>query len=372
MTTWATDIVMTPPEIPATMGAAVLHGRRDLRFDRVPVPEAAAGELLIEVTAVGVCGTDAAEWAYGAKLMPLEVRHPVTGHVGPMTIGHEFAGRVVAVGAGVEQTWIGRLVASCGAGPCGTCDLCVTGRSNLCRRYWSVGLHRDGALASYVAAPVASCVDAGAWGLNEYEAALVQPMSIAVHAARRSGVVAGDVAIVQGIGGIGTFLIHVLVDIGATAVAVDLDEQRLALARDLGAHTTIRGGTDSAAADISGTWGEALPVFFEVTGSQRGMDLAIDIVPMGTTIVAVGIAKTAMPVDLGRVTVRELSIIGTNAMVRETDLDAAARLVAARAGRWDAVAPAPLPFDRVVDDALAPIAEGRPPAVKSLVLPPKR
>jgi (R,R)-butanediol dehydrogenase/meso-butanediol dehydrogenase/diacetyl reductase len=361
---------MTPPETPATMRAAVLHGRRDLRLERVPVPEAGEGELLIEVTAVGVCGTDAAEWAHGAKLMPLEVRHPVTGHLGPMTIGHEFAGRVVGVGSGVDDEWIGRLVASCGAGPCGTCDLCITGRSNLCRRYWSVGLHRDGALAPYVAAPVASCVDAGAWGLGEHEAALVQPMSIAVHAARRSSVVAGDVAIVQGIGGIGTFLIHVLVDLGATVVAVDLDEGRLALARDLGAHATIRGGTDSAASQIAATWGESLPVFFEVTGSQRGMDLAIEIVPMGTTIVAVGIAKTATPVDLGRVTVRELSIIGTNAMVRETDLDTAARLVAARAGRWDAVAPAPLPFDRVVDDALAPIAEGRPPAVKSLVLPP--
>ena len=296
---------MTSPEIPATTRAAVLHGRRDLRFDTVRVPEAAAGELLIEVTAVGVCGTDAAEWAYGAKLMPIEVRHPVTGHLGPMTIGHEFAGRVVAVGPGVDDAWLDRLVASRGAGPCGSCDLCLTGRSNLCRRYWSVGLHRDGALASYVAAPAASCVDAGAWGLGEHEAALVQPMSIAVHAARRSGVVAGDVA-----------------------------------------------------------------VFFEVTGSQRGMDLAIETVPMGTTIVAVGIAKAAMPVDLGRVTVRELSIIGTNAMVRETDLDVAARLVAARAGRWDAVAPAPLPFERVVEDALVPIAEGRPPAVKSLVLPP--
>lgn len=361
---------MTSPEIPATMRAAVLHGRRDLRFDTVRVPEAAAGELLIEVTAVGVCGTDAAEWAYGAKLMPIEVRHPVTGHLGPMTIGHEFAGRVVAVGPGVDDAWLDRLVASCGAGPCGSCDLCHTGRSNLCRRYWSVGLHRDGALASYVAAPAASCVDAGAWGLGEHEAALVQPMSIAVHAARRSGVVAGDVAVVQGVGGIGTFLIHVLVDLGATVVAVDLDEQRLALAHDLGAHTTIRGGTGTSAAEIAAAWGDALPVFFEVTGSQRGMDLAIETVPMGTTIVAVGIAKAAMPVDLGRVTVRELSIIGTNAMVRETDLDVAARLVAARAGRWDAVAPAPLPFERVVEDALVPIAEGRPPAVKSLVLPP--
>lgn len=362
---------MTATEIPATMRAAVLHGRRDLRVEEVETPAAGPGELLIEVTAVGVCGTDASEWAYGPKLLPIEVRHPVTGHLGPMTMGHEFAGRVVGVGDGVDPSWAGRLVASCGAAPCGDCELCRSGRSNVCRRYSAVGLHRPGALARYVTAPVASCVDADAWGIDEREAALVQPMSIAVHAARRSGVTAADVAVVQGVGGIGAFLIHVLADLGAHVIAVDLDPHRLELARELGAERTIVGATDETPGLISAAWGESIPVFFEVTGSARGMDLAIDIVPMGTTIVAVGIAKAPAPVDLGRVTVRELTLVGTNAMVRETDLADAARLVAARAGRWDAVAAPPLPFEHLVDGALAPIAEGRPPAVKSIVLPPR-
>jgi (R,R)-butanediol dehydrogenase/meso-butanediol dehydrogenase/diacetyl reductase len=352
------------------MHAAVLHGRRDLRVEEVPTPVAGAGELLIEVTAVGVCGTDASEWAGGPKLLPVEVRHPVTGHVGPLTMGHEFAGRVVAVGPGADPSWTGRLVASCGAAPCGECDLCRGGRSNVCRRYSAVGLHRPGALARYVTAPAVSCVDAGARGLDEHEAALVQPMSIAVHSARRSGVRSGDVAVVQGVGGIGAFLIHVLTDLGARVVAVDLDPARLELARQLGAETTILAGTDEAAAEIEAAWGDELPVFFEVTGSPRGMDLAIRIVPMGTTIVAVGIGKAPAPVDLGRVTVRELTLVGTNAMVRETDLDDAVRLVALRAGRWQLVAPAPLAFEDLVDGALEPIAEGRPPAVKTLVLPP--
>ena len=362
---------MSVTEIPATMRAAVLHGRRDLRVEEVPVPTAAAGELLLEVTAVGVCGTDASEWANGPKLLPVEVAHPVTGHVGPITMGHEFAGRVVAVGEGVDPSWMGRLVASCGAAPCGECDLCRSGRSNVCRRYSAVGLHRPGALARYVTAPVASCVDAGAWGIDEHEAALVQPMTIALHAARRSGVTPADVAVVQGVGGIGAFLIHVLADLGVRVIAVDLDAQRLDLARELGADVTIAGGTDEAPGQISAAWGDGIPVFFEVTGSARGMDLAIDIVPMGTTIVAVGIAKAPAPVDLGRVTVRELTLVGTNAMVRETDLDDAARLVAARAGRWDAVAPTPLPFEDLVGGALELIAAGRPPAVKSIVLPPE-
>lgn len=363
---------MTAAEIPTTMRAAVLHGRRDLRLETVPAPVAGPGELLLEVTAVGVCGTDAAEWAHGPKLMPIDAAHPVTGHRGPLTMGHEFAGRVVAVGPGVDGAWIGRLVASCGAAPCGHCALCRDGRSNVCRRYAAVGLHRHGALARFVATPAASCVAVDTWGLGEQEAALVQPVTIALHAARRSGVAGGDIAVVQGVGGIGVFLIHVLVDLGVRVIAVDLDPARLELACEMGAETAILGGTAEAPAEIAASWGDELPVFFEVTGSAPGMNLAIDIVPMGTTIVAVGIAKAPAAVDLGRVTVREISLIGTNAMVRETDLEDAARLVAARAGGWGAVTGEPVPFDRLVDDALTPIAEGRPAAVKTIVLPPAR
>lgn len=353
-----------------TMIAAVLHGRHDLRFERVPVPRATRGELLVEVTTVGVCGTDAAEWEYGPKLMPLESRHPVTGHLGPLVIGHEFAGRVVAVGEGVDETLLGRLVASCGAAPCGDCAECTGGRSNVCRRYAAVGLHRHGALARYVTVPAASCVDVGALGVDDVDAALVQPVSIAVHAARRSGVGAGDVAVVQGVGGVGAFLIHVLASRGVRVVAVDLAADRLRVARELGAETTVVGGTDDTAAALVATWAARIPVFFEVTGTPRGVALALEVVPMGTTIAQVGIAKAAFPLDLGRVTVRELSLIGTNAMVRETDLADAARLVAARAGRWVLVAPAPIAAERIVDDALRPIAEGRPPAIKTLVRPP--
>ncbi|MDN3496242.1 alcohol dehydrogenase catalytic domain-containing protein [Planococcus sp. APC 4015] len=354
----------------ATMQAAVLHGRRDLRIERVPVPRPGPGEVLIEVTSVGVCGTDAAEWGNGPKLMPVEARHPVTGHHGPLIMGHEFAGRVVGIGAGVGEHWQGALVASCGAAPCGECAECTAGRSNVCRRYWAVGLHRDGALADYVTAPAASCVEVESLGIGEHEAALVQPMSIAVHAARRSGASAGDRVVVQGVGGVGAFLIHVLVALGAEVIAVDLDRARLDVAQQLGASRTIVGGSDTTAAELEQAWGDVIPVFFEVSGTARGLSLAVDVVPMGTTVVVVGIAKEPYPVDMARITVRELSLIGTNAMVRETDLTDAARLVAERAGRWDLVAPLPVPFSAVVRDALAVIADGRPPAIKTLVLPP--
>ncbi|CAN5239505.1 2,3-butanediol dehydrogenase [soil metagenome] len=351
------------------MQAAVLHGKGDVRFEQVAVPQALPGELLLEVSAVGVCGTDATEWAYGPKLFPVEVRHPVTGHLGPMVLGHEFAGTVVDAGIGVDESWIGKLVASCGAMPCGECEECTSDRSNLCRRYAAVGLHRDGALARYVSTPVESCVDVGVLGLSPDEAALAQPMAIAVHAMRRARLRKGAVAVVQGVGGIGAFLIHALVDAGAHVVAVDLAQERLDIAAELGAQVTILAGTPEAEGQIAAQFETSIPVFFEVTGSDPGLQLAIDIVPMGTEIVMVGIQKAPRTVDLARVTVRELSLIGTNAMVRETDFPEAARLVAVRRGGWGRIAPDPLPLEQLVDWALRPMSEGRPPAIKTLIRP---
>lgn len=362
----STDSAINPVK---TMRAAVMYGKGDIRIERVPIPDAQPGELLLEVTAVGVCGTDATEWAHGPKLFPIDVEHPVTGHNGPMIIGHEFAGYVVAVGEGVDPAWNGRLVASCGSMPCGKCDECTSGRSNLCRLYAAVGLHRDGALAEFVSADVDSCVDVGSLGLNPQEAALVQPMAIAVHSMKRSGIRPGDVAVVQGVGGIGAFLIYALVQNGARVVAVDLDPERLDIARSLGAHLTILAGTASSTAEITAEFAETIPVFFEVTGSEPGLQLALEVVPMGTNIVMVGIHKAPRVTDLARVTVRELSLVGTNALVRETDFPEAARLVAQRSGQWGDIAPTPLPLENLVDGALRPMSEGRPPAVKTLILP---
>lgn len=351
------------------MRAAVMHGRGDLRIEEVPVPDARDGELLLEVSTVGVCGTDASEWAHGPALFPIEAPHPVTGHHGPMILGHEFSGIVVDVGAAVDRSWIGRLVASCGSIACGECDRCRSGRSNLCVGYAAVGLHRDGALARYVSTPVGNCLEVGSLGIDPHEAALVQPMAIAVHAIERSRVRHDNVAVVQGVGGIGAFLVHALHDAGIAVVAVDLDPRRLELATELGTQATIRAGEPDVEAAINAEVGDRIPVFFEVTGSGPGLEVALRVVPMGATVVLVGIQKAPRTIDLARVTTREIDLIGTNALVRETDFPAGARLVARRRGGWGALAPPPLPLEDVVEGALRPMAEGRPPAVKTCIRP---
>jgi (R,R)-butanediol dehydrogenase/meso-butanediol dehydrogenase/diacetyl reductase len=289
--------------VPATMRAVVYHGQHDVRYEEVPVPVPAPGELLLEVGTVGVCGSDVAEWAFGPHQHPFDAPHPATGHQGPIVPGHEFSGTVVALGDGVAPEWLGAQVASCGSVACGRCDACLRGQSNQCRQYNGVGLHRAGALAGYVTTPVENCAVVDGLGISLDEAALCQPMSIAVHNVSRAGDVEGQTVIVQGVGGIGAFLVYALVESGARVVATDRDPERLGIARELGAAATVlvgSGSGDDREAVLEAVGDHELRVIFEVSGSRPGVLSALDLAPRGCRIVLVGIQKAPIEVDLGR------------------------------------------------------------------------
>ena len=190
------------------MKAAVYHGRGDIRLEGPPAARAGDRELLVRVTGVGICGTDASEYAAGPQMFPIDRAHPVTGHNGPMVPGHEFAGVVAGTGRGVTGFAEGDPIA-CGAGvSCGTCRACAAGRTNLCEHYWTVGLQRDGALAEFTAVPAAACVNLTERALASDVAAMAQPMSIAVHATARGRLSRGETAVVVGTGGIGAFVVY--------------------------------------------------------------------------------------------------------------------------------------------------------------------
>ncbi|MBO9521391.1 MAG: alcohol dehydrogenase catalytic domain-containing protein [Nocardioidaceae bacterium] len=355
----------------ATMTAAVYHGPRDVRIETVEVPAPGPGELLVRVGTVGVCGTDAAEWSSGPHLHPLHTTHPATGHVGPTIPGHEFSGTVEAVGAGVASGWLGTLVASTGSVSCGTCPACGRGESNQCDSYAGVGLHRHGALAEFVVTPAYSCVDAGSHGLGADEAALCQPMAIAVHAARRAGQLPrGSAVVVQGVGGVGVFLVFALVRAGLEVIATDVDEARLELARAMGATLVRNVGAGGEGPLPPALLREAdVRAFFEVSGSEAGLATALESAPRGCRIVLLGIQKHRSSVDLARLTLHEQTLVGTNALAYEADLPRAAGLIAEGQGLWARVAPTVVPLSRLVEDALAPLAAGHAAAVKTLVAP---
>lgn len=348
------------------MRAAVLHGRGDVRIETVPVPRPAAGEVLLRVGTVGLCGTDASEFAHGPRMMPVAEPHPVTGHHGPMVIGHEFSGWVARVGDGVDPALRGRLVASCGAISCGACWQCQRGRTNMCVNYAAVGLHRDGAAAEHVTTPLANCLLADDHGLGPDAAALGQPMSIAVHARSRGRATAGERAILLGAGGIGAFLTYALSTAGVATLVVDPDAGRRELAARLGARATAPPEEVGGAAEVLGG---PPHVVFEASGTAAGLQAALETLPPGGRLVLVGLQKQPTELDLRKLTLTELELIGTNAMQRQPDFDQALRLVAGRADGWADVAPSARALDEIVTHGLAPLAAGRPGAVKILVDP---
>ncbi len=350
------------------MRAAVYHGPRDIRIEQVPRPRPAAGEVLVRVHANGICGTDASEFT-GAQMYPLHARHGLTGHLGPLIPGHEFAGRIAEVGDDVEGFTEGEPAVTGAALWCGECAQCRAGRTSICVHYATVGLHRDGGLAEFVRVPAHIVFRAAPFGLSDDLAVLTQPMAIAVHALRRGRPQAGENVLVIGAGGIGAFLTFALAEHGTSVVAADLSAERLAIARGLGAIETVRAGDAAALTGELTRLGFVPTLVFEVTGSDAGVAAAIAAVDAGGRLVEVGIAKHPIAIDARRVTTKELEIVGTNALIGRDDVPEAARLLAVDPAVWQAVAPNAIALDRVVEEGLVPMLEGRAAQIKLLVDP---
>lgn len=352
------------------MRAAVYYGRHDLRIEDVPEPEPGPGELLLEVHAVGVCGTDAAEWEHGPAIYSVPGPHPVTGHTGPLIPGHELSGRVVALGPGVSSFGPGAIVA-CGAGFVPKHDAWAeAGKPTLSSEYATVGLQRQGGLAQLVAVPAGICLDVAPYGLGEDAAALAQPMAIAVHSLRRSRPEPGEHAVVIGAGGIGAFLIHAASNLGLRLTVADLAPERLGIAAALGAETLI--GPDEAGDVRAALGGRGIgpTLVYEVTGTESGLAQALAVAePAGARVVLTGLHEHPRTIDLRRVTLREIELIGTNAHVGDVDLPEAVRLLAARREGWQDVAPEAFPLGELLEEGILPMLERRATRIKTLIDP---
>jgi (R,R)-butanediol dehydrogenase / meso-butanediol dehydrogenase / diacetyl reductase len=331
--------------VDGVMQAARFYAAGDVRVERVPRPaEPGPGEVLLRIVAAGICGSDALEYRAGPVLA-----------TPPVTLGHEFAGEVVAVGPEVESLAVGALVA-CGAGmSCGECEPCRSGRTNLCTSYATIGFHRDGGLAELCLAPADICIEVD---LPPRVAALAQPMAIAVHAMRRGRVAVGEEVLIIGAGGIGSFLTYALTERGACVSVVDLDEHRLEVASALGARRAISSLPEPLTASV----------VFEVSGAKAPLEHAVAALPRGGRVVVVGVQKEPPAVDFRRVALDELELIGTVAHVCKEDLPEAVRLLASRES-WDDVAPAVIALQDLIKGGLRPLAEGTSSQIKTLIDP---
>jgi (R,R)-butanediol dehydrogenase / meso-butanediol dehydrogenase / diacetyl reductase len=352
-----------------TMRAARIHGQGDLRVEERPIPEPGPGDVLLRITGAGICGTDATLFRLGTAVVPAgtEARWPIV-------LGHEFAGAVVDAGAGVDGIAVGDVVA-CGAGvSCGDCARCREGRTNLCLRYATAGVHRDGGLAGYCVVPAAICEPTARHGVTGDAAALAQPMAVAEHAVAVAGLREGERALVLGAGGIGSFATWAASSRGAEVTVFERDAGRLAIAAALGAARTVAADADVEPLEQLAARGP-FDVVYEMSGAQGPLDAAVALTRPGGRLVAVGVHGVRRPIDLDRITLQEITLHGTLAHVRAVDLPRALDLVGARAASWADVAPVVVGLDALTGDSgpagavASAAADGGAPPIKTLIDP---
>jgi L-iditol 2-dehydrogenase len=215
--------------------AAVLHSAGEIRIEERERPQPGPREVLVEVAAVGVCGSDVHYYEHG-RIGPFVVE-------APLVLGHESAGRVVELGDGASKHAVGDRVTLEPGVPCGRCRECRAGRYNLCEdvRFFATP-PIDGAFAEFVAIHE-DFAFALPDSLSDEEGALMEPLSVGVWACRKAGVSAGDRVLVTGAGPIGQLAMQCALAFGATEVTVsDVNERRLALAERTGATRVVRAG----------------------------------------------------------------------------------------------------------------------------------
>jgi (R,R)-butanediol dehydrogenase / meso-butanediol dehydrogenase / diacetyl reductase len=340
--------------------AAVYHGRRDVRIEERPEPTGPGrGEVLLEVLMGGICGTDAGEFAHGPRLIPLDARHLASGHCGPVILGHEFVGRIASVGPEVEGLAVGQRVVPGAAWWCGQCRWCLEGQSNLCSQYFVFGLHADGGLATLAKVPARMC-QVVPTRCSDESAAMAQPLAIALHALRLSGIRRGQVLALLGVGGIGSLLLAAALAQGISPIlAIDVDEQRLERAAQLGAAflvNTRREDPAHAMCRLTGRVGTDVAI--EASGAPCAPEQALTLVRRGGRVVLVGLQEAPCALDLRAMVLGEIDLRCSNGHVCDVDLPAALTLLATT-DLARTVVDRIIELDALVQEGLLPLAEHR-------------
>lgn len=259
-----------------TMLAVVTHGPRDYRVEEVPVPQPGPGELVIEVGAVGICASDMKCFLGG----PLFWGEDGSGGYveGPVIAGHEYAGRIVALGEGAAEKWgvrEGDRVVAEQIVPCNECRYCQSGHYWMCQRHWIFGFKRQthGGMARYNLFPENALVHKVPDSLTDGQAAYIEPMACAWHAVDRGEIQEGDTVVIAGVGNIGLCMLQIAkLRKPGKLIALDTKPYRLELARQLGADVAINVMEEDAVQQVRDmTDGYGCDVYIEATGHPSGV-----------------------------------------------------------------------------------------------------
>ena len=298
------------------MKQAVMTAPGEIEIRDIPEPSPGPGEALLRIQRIGVCGSD---------VHVFHGKHPYTGY--PVVQGHEFSAVVESVGTGVTGFKPGMKVTAMPQLVCGVCAPCRRGDYHICDQLRVQGFQAPGCAQELWVTAADSLVPLPDTFTFE-QGALVEPVSVAVHAVARAGGVAGKRVVVLGAGPIGNLVAQVALGEGAKGVLItDLSDHRLEIARACGLFYTSNPRLENLADAVARVFGEdGFEIAFECVGVEATITPAVELIQKGGTLVIVGVFAEKARVDLGLLQDRELNILGT-LMYQRPDYERAVELI---------------------------------------------
>ncbi|MFH1775179.1 MAG: 2,3-butanediol dehydrogenase [Chloroflexota bacterium] len=303
------------------MRALRWHAPGDVRLDETPEPAPGKGEVKIRVKWCGICGSDVHEYESGPLLVPTLKPHPRTGKQAPVTLGHEFSGEVVEVGAGLNDIRVGERVAVRPTMPCYSCYWCQRGRHIQCTSLATIGYAWDGAFAPYAVVP-GDTVYRLPDELDYAAAALCEPLAVALHGCKRGGLEPGDRVAVIGAGPIGLLTLQAAKAAGAGQVfVVEPLASRREIALGLGGTEVLDPGKVDVSKEISRLTDKLrVDIVFECAGPPVAMLTALRVCGRGGKIVEMGQMLESCSFPFQALWLREQMIIASQGYVDEFPL----------------------------------------------------
>ncbi|HTG67614.1 MAG TPA: NAD(P)-dependent alcohol dehydrogenase [Candidatus Udaeobacter sp.] len=296
---------MSINQLPQTMKAAVMHNTREITIEQYPVPQIGPDEVLIKVMAVGICGSDLHYYSHG-RIGKYVVDKP-------FILGHECAGDIAAIGSNVQRFQVGDRVAVEPGVTCGRCDACKEGRYNLCPDVEFLATPPfDGAFVQYIKIRE-DFVFAIPDELSYEAAALVEPFSVGIHAANRTGLQPGSTVAIMGMGPVGLMAVAAAKAYGAAKIIVtDLEPLRLEAAKQMGATHIINIREQDPLEEIKRiTSGKGVDVAWETAGNPKALQAALGSLRRGGKLAVVGLpAQDEIPLNVPLIADNEVDIYG--------------------------------------------------------------
>ncbi len=299
-----------------TMKQQVMTAPHEISFREIPIPHPEKNQVLVKIKRIGVCGSD---------IHVYHGTHPFTSY--PITQGHELSAQVAELGEGVTGFTVGQKVTIEPQVYCGECYPCTHGKYNLCEHLKVMGFQTTGTASEYFAVD-ASKVTALPENLTYNEGAMIEPLAVTVHAAKRFGELKGAKVAILGCGPIGILLAQSCKALGAKEVMItDISDYRLQLAKTCGADYTVNTKTkDFGEAMVEAFGPDKADAIYDCAGNDTTMGQAIQYARKGSTIILVAVFGKLAAVDLAVLNDHELDL-NTSMMYRHEDYVEAIRLV---------------------------------------------